>query len=60
MAKYVKEEHQHWLDEKKKEGKKVKDCEMRIFRMGLKGETYIVRSTPKTEDYEDNWKFKTL
>ena len=59
VAKYVKEQHQHWLDEKKKEGKKVKDAEMRIFRMGLKGEKYIV-STPTTEYYEDNWKFKTL
>jgi len=44
---------------KKKEGKKVKDAEMRILRMGLKGEKYIV-STPTTEYYEDNWKFKTL
>lgn len=59
VAKYVKEEHQHWLGEKKKEGKKVKDAEMRILRMGLKGEEYIV-STPTAEQYEDNWQFKKV
>lgn len=58
VAKYVKDEHRHWLDEKKKEGKKVKDAEMRIFRIGLKGEKYVV-STPTAEQYEDNWEFKS-
>lgn len=56
VAKYVKDEHQNWLDEKKKEGKKVKDSEMRIFRIGLKEEKYTV-STPTAEQYEDNWDF---
>lgn len=59
VAKYVKEEHQLWLDEKKKEGKKVKDTEMRIFRIGLNAEKYKV-STPTAERYENNWKFRTL
>jgi len=58
VAKYVKEEHQNWLEEKKKETKKVKDLEMRIFRIGLKIEKYAV-STPTAEQYEDNWEFKT-
>jgi len=56
VAKYVKDEHQNWLSEKKKEGKKVKDSEMRIFRIGLKEEKYSV-STPTVEQYEDNWSF---
>jgi hypothetical protein len=57
VAKYVKEEHAHWLKEKKKEGKKVKDSDMRIFRIGLKGEKYKVQ-TPTVEQYENNWSFK--
>ncbi len=57
VAKYVKEEHANWLKEKKKEGKKVKDSEMRIFRIGLKKEKYAV-STPTAERYENNWEFK--
>lgn len=56
VAKYAKDEHQNWLKEKKKEGKKVKDSEMRIFRIGLKEEKYAV-STPTIEQYEDNWDF---
>jgi len=58
VAKYIKEEHQIWIDEKKKEEKKVKyDTDMRLFRMGVKGETYLVK-TPTVEEYEDNWDFK--
>ena len=30
---------------------------MRIFRIGLKGETYAVK-TPTAERYENNWSFK--
>lgn len=58
VAKYVKEEHAHWLKEKRKEGKKVKDSEMRIFRIGLKGEKYKVK-TPTADKYENNWDFKS-
>jgi hypothetical protein len=57
VAKYVKEEHAHWLKEKRKEGKKVKDTDMRIFRIGVKGAKYQA-STPTTEKYENNWAFK--
>ncbi len=58
VAKYVKDEHQIWIDEKKKEGKKVKfETDRRIFRIGIKGEQYSI-STPTTEEYEDNWEFK--
>ena len=58
VARYIKEEHQLWIDEKKKEEKKVKyDTDMRLFRMGIKGEKYTI-STPTAEQYEDNWEFK--
>lgn len=57
VAKYVKEEHAHWLKEKRKEGKKVNDSEMRVFRIGLKGEKYKVK-TPTADKYENNWEFK--
>ena len=56
VAKYVKEEHQLWLDVKKAENKKVTDTPMRIFRIGLKDEQYTI-STPAAERYEDNWEF---
>jgi len=56
VAKYVKEQHQHWLRVKEEEGKMVKDTEMRILRIGLKGEEYPV-AMPLAESYEDNWKF---
>lgn len=56
VARYVIEEHRHWLREKAKEGKKVKDSEMRIFRIGLKSEEYAVK-TPSAEAYENNWRF---
>lgn len=59
VAKYVKDEHQNWLNEKRKEGKKVKDSEMRIFRIGLKEEKYVT-STPTAEQYENNWEFKKI
>jgi len=58
VASYVRDQHNLWLSEKKKEGKKVKDGEMRIFRLGVKGEKYTI-PTPLAEDYEDNWDFKT-
>jgi hypothetical protein len=56
VARYVKEQHGLWLREKRKEHKKVKDTEMRIFRLGFKGEDYRV-TTPLTERYENNWSF---
>lgn len=57
VAQYVKEEHQIWIDVKKKEDKKVKyDTDMRLFRIGLKDEKYQIK-TPTMEQYEDNWDF---
>ena len=58
VANYVRDQHNLWLGEKKKEGKKVKDGEMRIFRLGVKGEKYPI-PTPLADDYEDNWDFKS-
>lgn len=58
VANYVKNQHALWLAEKKKEGKKVVDGEMRIFRLGIKGEEYAI-STPTVDEWEDNWEFKS-
>jgi hypothetical protein len=57
VAKYVRAEHKHWLREKRKEGKTVKDTKMRLFRMGFVGKKYRV-PTPLTEKYENNWEFR--
>src|SRR5262245_15547377 len=56
VARYVKEQHELWLKAKRDEGKNVKDAAMRIFRIGLKGEKYAIK-TPTAERYEDNWSF---
>jgi hypothetical protein len=56
VAKYVKEQHAFWLDMKRKEGKEVKDTDMRILRIGTKAEKYPV-PTPLAEQYENNWEF---
>jgi len=58
VARYVKEGHKHWLKVKRKEGKNVKDTEMRVFRIGFKGNEYSV-ATPLAERYENNWEFKS-
>jgi hypothetical protein len=57
VAKYIREEFQLWVSEKKKEGKKVKMTKMRTFRIGVKGQNPI--STPTAEQYENNWNFKS-
>jgi hypothetical protein len=54
VAKYVKEQHAFWLEMKRKEGKEVKDTDMRILRIGTKDEKYPV-PTPLAEQYENNW-----
>ena len=56
VARYVKQQHQHWLRVKEKEGMIVKDTDMRLFRIGLKDEEYPV-ATPSAETYENNWNF---
>lgn len=56
VADYLRDQHLHWLKEKRKEGKKVKDSAIRIFRIGLKKERYAV-NTPTAEKYENNWEF---
>jgi hypothetical protein len=52
VAKYVKEQHAFWLEMKRKEGKEVKDTDMRILRIGTKDEKYPV-PTPLAN--ENNW-----
>jgi hypothetical protein len=58
VAQYVKEEHQLWLDEKKRERKQVKDSDMRLLRIGLEEETYRIK-TPTAEKYQNNWDFRS-
>src|SRR5262249_22197742 len=53
VAKYVREEHQLWLDATPK----GKETDMRLFRIGFKKENYKI-STPTVEQFEDNWDFK--
>jgi hypothetical protein len=57
VARYVREQHQLYLAESKKNGKKVKDTEMRAFRIGFKKHKYRIL-TPCAEKYEDNWNFE--
>lgn len=58
VARYVREEHAHWRRERAKAGKKNKENnDMRIFRIGLKGEKYAVKM-PTKEQYENNWNFR--
>ena len=56
VAHYIREEHQLWLREKKKEKKIIKDTDMRLFRIGLNTEEYTI-DTPTVEQYENNWNF---
>ncbi|OHA31495.1 MAG: hypothetical protein A3B11_00860 [Candidatus Taylorbacteria bacterium RIFCSPLOWO2_01_FULL_44_26] len=58
VAKYVKDQHDLWIREKKKESKEVKDGDMRIFRIGVDGEKYPIL-TPTAKRYEDNWDFRS-
>ena len=57
VADYVKDAHILWLKTKRHEKKKVKDTDMRLLRLGLKGEEYPM-STPTVDEYENNWDFK--
>ncbi len=56
VAQYVKDEHAHWLKAKTTNGTTVKDTDMRVFRIGLKGKKYAIR-TPTADQYENNWSF---
>jgi len=59
VARYVREEHLLWLREKKEEGKKIKDGEMRLFRIGSRKQKHGKVRIPSIERYEDNWDFKS-
>ncbi len=58
VAKYVREEHRYFRREQRKERKKGKDTDVRIFRIGFRKEkeNYPI-VTPLAEDYINNWKF---
>jgi hypothetical protein len=55
VATYVREEYQHWLREKRKEGNKGRNTDIRMFRLGFKDKQYPI-VTPLAENYKDNWK----
>ena len=55
VAKYVKEEHQLWLDESKHH----KDSDRRVFRIGMSSGRKVGIATPQAKKYEDNWDFKS-
>ena len=58
VARYVKEEHAHWLRVRKQKGKKAKDTGIRVFRIGTQTEKYPI-PTPAAELYENNWNFSS-
>src|ERR1035438_5089663 len=53
VVEYVKQEHQYWRKAKQKEGRSVKDTDMRLLRIELEGEEYPV-DTPLAGSYENN------
>jgi hypothetical protein len=57
VAKYIKEQHELWVREKKKKGQDAKETGMRNFRIGFKANKYRVK-TPSVEKYENNWEFR--
>jgi hypothetical protein len=56
VAQYVAEEHKLWLQQAKRDERTVKDTDMRVFRLGLKGEKYSIY-TSIAEQFENNWGF---
>jgi len=51
VANYVEAEHKLFLKVKRHEGIEVKNTDMRLFRLGFRGQPYSIR-TPFTETYE--------
>lgn len=51
VARYVKEQHELWLNAKESHSRENK---MRTFRIGLKDEKYPI-PTPTVEEYENSW-----
>jgi hypothetical protein len=58
VAKYVREQHAHWLKETKRLGKAGNTSRIRTFRIGFSGESYPI-ATATVERYENNWAFET-
>ena len=58
VAKYLKQQHAHWLKETKRLGKAGNTSRIRTFRIGFDGESYSIK-TATVERYGDNWDFKT-
>ncbi|MFA6982082.1 MAG: hypothetical protein WC243_03615 [Patescibacteria group bacterium] len=49
VAKYVREQHQHYTAERN-----IEETDMRKFRVGLEESGYTI-DTPLAKDFEDNW-----
>jgi hypothetical protein len=58
VARYVKKQHDHWLNEGRRLAKNVRDTDMRLFRLVLPYVSYKGKvELPLSVKYEDNWRF---
>jgi hypothetical protein len=56
VARYVREQHQFWLNRDNAGHEKPTDNPIRRFRLGLEEGGYLI-DTPLAKDYENNWNF---
>lgn len=56
VARYVREQHQFWLNRNNDERAKSVVTSMRQFRLGIDEGGYPI-NTPLAKDYENNWSF---
>jgi hypothetical protein len=56
VARYVREQHQFWLNRNTDERAKSVVTSMRQFRLGIAEGDYLI-DTPLAKDYENNWNF---
>jgi|SRR5579884_2319136 len=54
VARYVREQHQFWLNQNNHRQAKSEDSAIRRFRLGLDDGGYLI-DTPLARDYENNW-----
>lgn len=56
VARYVREQHQYWLNRNNDEHSNSVVTSMRQFRLGIDDGEYLI-DTPLAKDYENNWNF---
>ena len=56
VARYVREQHQFWLNRKNDDRQEQTDTPIRRFRLGIDEGGYLI-DTPLVKDYENNWNF---